>query len=258
MAALAFFFCLRCIHQAELLAVLIGEVQQHHAGFGVGVLGSVDLGQGFVGGVEDVAGVLGGAFQFHYLVGGVLGQVGPEAIGSEEYQHGSGQALLAAELFGAALGMLANGALQVVEVAGRAAEGSASHDALTWIIEVVHFQAADAAQFQHRSLYVDRELTPQALDVCFAQIPGGFDAQYLQALVQPAAHAPHVAHVDLLEQVPGFIAFRVHDTHARVAGVLLGDAVGQLGQGVGRCHADAYWYAGIAADHPVQPLGVLL
>lgn len=96
MAALAFFFRLRGIHQAELLAVFVGEVEHHHACFLVAVFGPVDLAQGILGGVENVAGVLAGALHFHHQAGRVLGQVWSETVSFEKHQHGAGEALLLA------------------------------------------------------------------------------------------------------------------------------------------------------------------
>lgn len=250
--AFALDFPLGRVEQRELLAVGVHQVEQHYAGLHKAIPAAIDRLEPLLRGGQDRPAVVAGLGQLDDDAGRVLGQVGPVAVGLEEHEHGAGVAVLLAELLGAALGVLADGVLQLAQLAGQAAKGARGHDALAGLAGVVELDAGRALELAHGAFEGDGVASADGLGVGLAEIPGGLDALNGQPLDQPAADAPDVAQGGALEQASCVVAVGVHHAHPVEFRQILGGAVGQLGQGAGGRHAHADRDAGELAHVAVE------
>lgn len=87
----------------------------------------------------------------------LMGQLRPKGIGLDEHDQCARQALLRAELLGAAARMMPDGLMQLLAIAGQPAEAAAGHDLAREHRRVVELNAVSPAQFPHGALHDDRK-----------------------------------------------------------------------------------------------------
>lgn len=122
-------------------------------------------------------------------------------VGLQEDVDGTGQAILATQLLGTALAELAQRFVDLGPVVGQLAEGTRGHDALAWLVGVIHLDAGNATQLQSGVLQGHREAPANLLGLGLREVPGRADPHQSQPLHQPAAYTPDVTQIGMPQQV---------------------------------------------------------
>lgn len=139
----------------------------------------------------------------------------------------------------------------------QAPERAGRNDALAVGRQQLDRQAGNAAQLEHHALHHHAKALPQGLRIGGAQLQGSRDAVILQPHGQAAGNAPQVGEVDTGQGV--ILRRRIkQQLHAIGMRLLLGGAVGNLGQQLGRRDAHGNRNADPLADGAAQLAGMPL